>query len=272
MNFIFCIPHVISCRSHSKVRAWNGYRLVSSNKEDEGHIESLMTALTSAKKKNSHTLKKSRGRQVSMTVNTDRKRIVKLYAPKRRGLGLLHAFLPSKALIEYCMAQRLFSLGIPVPQPLAAIEERKWFPGNGKSILILEYLEGYERVSRVFPLMEDSERGPFLEDLACFISRLHSTCFCHSDLWARNILVNENKKGFFVIDLDGGYFSCKLLPIRAPVNLAQILFSLNRASRLSKKEVERFLRDYGATPKIIKRTIKAYGRKFGPWPWKENSP
>ncbi len=272
MNFIFCIPCVISCRSHSKVRSWNGYRLVSSNKEDEDHIESFMTAFTSVRKENSHTLKKSRGRRVSMAVNSDEKRIVKLYTPKRRGLGLLHAFLPSKALIEYCMAQRLFSLGIPVPQPLAAIEERKWFPGNGKSILILEYLEGCERVSRVFPSLKEEERESFLERLACFVKTLHSTSFCHSDLWARNILVNENKKDFFVIDLDGGYFSCKLLPLRAPVNLAQILFSLNRASRLSEKEVERFLRNYGVTPKTIKRTIKAYGRKFGPWLWKEESP
>jgi len=54
-------------------------------------------------------------------------------------------------------------------------------------------MEGYERVNRVFSLMEDPERGPFLEGLARFVKRLHSTCFYHADLWARNILVKDKR-------------------------------------------------------------------------------
>jgi tRNA A-37 threonylcarbamoyl transferase component Bud32 len=271
MNFLFCLPHVIFCRAHLRVKRWKNWSLVSSNKEMGSNLESHLDMLLSGVGENHRLLKKSKGHRVTMAVNSDGKRVIKLYTPKKGLSGFFHSFLPSKAFMEYCMTQRLFSLGIPVPQPLAAVE-RRWFPGNGKSILITEYMEGYERVSRVFSLMEGDERGPFLEDLACFTKRLHSTCFCHADLWARNILVKENKRDFFIIDLDGGYFNCILLPIRAPVNLAQLLFSLNRASALSMEEVERFLGDYGAARKTIKRTIKAYQRKFGPWPWRGDTP
>jgi len=166
------------------------------------------------------------------------------------------------------MALRLSSLGIPVPQPFVAIEKR-WFPGCGRSILVLKYLEECEVVSRVFPSLKGENRTTFLKDLARFTKRLHSTCFCHSDLWARNILVSQDQKSFFIIDLDGGFFNCRLLPFRAPVNLAQLLFSLNKASNLTAEEVELFLRSYGATRRALARTIKAYNRKFGLWPWRE---
>lgn len=249
------------------MKRWKDWSLVSSDGTVEGELKGQLDTLLSGVGGNHLLLKKGRGHQVIMTVNSDGKRAIKLYTPKKGLRGLLHSLLPSKAFMEYCVTQRLFSLGVPVPKPLAAAE-RRWFPGNGKSILITEYMEGYERVNRVFSSMEGEERGPFLEALARFVKRLHATCFCHADLWARNILVKD-KKDFLVIDMDGGYFNCRLLPIRVPVNLAQLLFSMNRASPLSAEEVERFLEHYGATRKTIERTIKTYQRKkFGPWPWK----
>ena len=184
----FCLPHVILCRAHSRVKRWKHWSFGSSHREMGSDLERLLSKGV----ENHRPLKKGKGHRVSMTVNPDGKRVIKLYLPKKGFSGVLHAFLPSKAFMEYCMTQRLFSLGIPVPRPLAAVE-RRWFPGNGKSILITEYMEGYERVNRVFSLMEDPERGPFLEGLARFVKRLHSTCFCHADLWARNILVKDKR-------------------------------------------------------------------------------
>ena len=248
------------------MKRWKNYSLVSSKEEVFSNLENHLFTLLSGVDGSHRLLKKGKGHRVAMAVSSDGKRVIKLYTPKKGISGFFHSFLPSKAFMEFCMTHRLFSLGIHVPQPLAIIE-RRWFPGNGQSILVTEYVEGYERVSRVFALLREDERKPFLENLARFTKRLHSTCFCHADLWARNLLVDENKRDFFVIDLDGGYFNCKLLPLRAPVNLAQLLFSLNRASALSEQEVKQFLEGYGATYKTIGRTIKAYQRKFGPWPW-----
>jgi len=271
MNVFFAMPHLLSCRLKLNIYLWKDYRLVLSNEDSRSNIESFLDAMVSGRQRKSHLLKKGKNHRVIMETNGSGKSVIKLYTPRKGPSNLLHALLPSKAFMEYCMTHKLFSLGIPVPQPIAAVE-RRWFPGNGESLLILEYLEGCKRVNRVFPLISGDERKAFLGRLACFIKRLHSTCFCHADLWAKNILVRENKRDFFIIDMDGGYFNCRLLPIRAPVNLAQLFFSLNRSSPLSREEVKDFLREYKATPKTIKRTIKAYRRKYGPWPWKEESP
>jgi|GEM_PF-6855959 tRNA A-37 threonylcarbamoyl transferase component Bud32 len=267
MNVFFAMPHLLSCRLKLNMHLWKDHRLVLSNGDSRGDIEPFLDSLASGRQRKNHLLKKGKNHRVTMETDASGKSVVKLYTPRKGPSNLLHALLPSKAFMEYCMTHQLFSLGIPVPQPIAAVE-RRWFPGNGRSLLILEYLEGCERVSRVFPLISGNERKAFLKRLACFTKRLHSTCFCHADLWARNILVRENKRDFFIIDMDGGYFSCKLLPFRAPVNLAQLLFSLNRASTLSNEEVKLFMNSYRVDSRTGERILKAYQRKFGPWPWR----
>ena len=266
MSLLF-FPHVAFYRARLKARRWKDYLILSTSGEDEGRIEEFLRILASDGGEDCCLLKVGKGRRVSMIATENGKKVFKLYTPKKGPRGLLHAFFPSKALTEYCITLKLFSLGIPVPQPFAVLE-RRWFPGMGESILVLGYLEGCKRLSKVFPSLGRDERGPFLERLARFAKRLHSTCFCHSDLWAKNILVEANKGTFFVVDLDGGFFSCMLPPFRAPVNLAQLLFSLNGSSSLTGKEVKLFLRAYGASTRMEVRTIRAYHRKFGPWPWK----
>lgn len=265
MNLILLLPHLFLHLLNLRVKHLGQYRIICLGEEEMAGAKAFLNGYC-PDSKGPHLLKKGKRHQVSWVVSNEEKRVVKVYSKKRGLSRVLHFLLPSKAFMEYCLAQRLLSLGLPVPRHLMAIEKR-WFPGGRESILVTEYLDGTEKVSSVFPLIDKHERKEFLKDLAQFARSLHSTCFCHADFWARNILVEGKVGNFYIVDLDGGYFSCKLLPLRAPVNLAQLLFSLNRASPLSAEEVRYFLIGYGANERIIKRTIKAYKRKFGPFPW-----
>ncbi len=261
MNLIFLL-HLFFPLVNSKVKHLGQYRIIYLREEGMAGAKAFLNSYRPDGKE-SHFLKKGRRRQVSLVVSNGKKKVVKVHS-KKRGLSrrVLRLLLPSKAFIGYCSAQRLFSLGFPVPKHLMAIEKR-WFPGGRESVLVTEYLDGAEKVSKLFPMIDKHERRVFLKDLAQFARDLHSTCFCHADFWAKNILVKGKDRHFYVLDLDEGYFSCKLLPLRAPVNLAQLLLSLNMVSPLSTEEVRHFFTSYGANKKIIERTIKAYNRKYG---------
>jgi tRNA A-37 threonylcarbamoyl transferase component Bud32 len=266
MNPIFLLPHLFFLIPHlsfplvnSRVKHLGQYRIICLREEEMAEAKAFLNSYRPDGKE-SHFLKKGRRRQVSCIVSNEGKKVIKVHSQKKGRFRILRFLLPSKALIGYCLAQRLLSLGFPVPRHLMAIEKR-WFPGGRESILVTEYLDGTEKVSKIFPTIDTHERKAFLKDLAQFTRDLHFTCFCHADLWAKNILVKG--KHFYLLDLDGGYFSCKLLPSRAPVSLAQLLLSLNMVSPLSTEEVRHFFTSYGANKKIIERTIKAYNRKYG---------
>jgi len=94
------------CRAHSRVKRWKHWSFGSSHREMGSDLERLLSKGV----ENHRPLKKGKGHRVSMTVNPDGKRVIKLYLPKKGFSGVLHAFLPSKAFMEYCMTQRLFSL------------------------------------------------------------------------------------------------------------------------------------------------------------------
>jgi tRNA A-37 threonylcarbamoyl transferase component Bud32 len=126
--------------------------------------------------------------------------VVKRYNIKGIRHWLRRCLLPSKAMISWCNALRLFSVGIATPQPIAMIE-RRWGPLREVAFFITEYKEGViaNEFFKTNPPYLD-EGAQVREAINHVTESLHAAGFTHDDWQFHNILLVDNQP--MVLDLD----------------------------------------------------------------------
>lgn len=136
-----------------------------------------------------------------------------------------HLFVSSRARRTWQIAWELLDAGIPVPQPMVCLEERR-FRLLFRSYILMRFASGCERLSDAWMVLADREREALLLLLADIIAGMHRAGALHGDLKWDNILVAPRElTKVCLVDLDGSRFTGR--------------FDL----RLAEKDLQRFLRD-----------------------------
>lgn len=126
--------------------------------------------------------------------------VVKRYNIKGIGHWLRRCLLPSRAMVSWSNALRLFSVGIATPMPVAMLE-RRWGPLRGVAFFVTEYREGViaDEFFRSHSQFID-DGAQVLEAIHHVTGRLHTAGFTHDDWQFHNILLVDNQP--LVLDLD----------------------------------------------------------------------
>lgn len=103
----------------------------------------------------------------------------------------------TRAWQEWHLLNDMKILNLPVPIPVAASVIKKGF--FYQADLITEYLEGTETLSDILENNKVSDKTWY--ELGKVIRMFHDNAVFHSDLNARNILLDENEK-IYLIDFD----------------------------------------------------------------------
>lgn len=126
----------------------------------------------------------------------------------------------SKAVRAYYNALRLRKLGINTPEPIAAIDIRRW------GVMMQSfYVYAYSEYGEMDSLLEDypcRELEPLLDALTDFILRIHDNGVLHHDFNILNILYRDcggGKYDFQLIDINRMDFHAKLTTNQRLTNL-----------------------------------------------------
>ncbi|MEZ4598895.1 MAG: lipopolysaccharide kinase InaA family protein [Syntrophotaleaceae bacterium] len=141
---------------------------------------------------------------------------------------LKNAFRRSRALRSWLVCWGFRLRGIPLPQPLMCLEERRMRLLK-RSYILFEFIDDGERLNGVWPELGADRRKGILARLGLMLGRLHFFGGIHGDLKWNNILVNR-RGDLFLTDFDG----------------SRIVASRNK--RRKKKDLERFLVDLESAP------------------------
>lgn len=135
-------------------------------------------------------------------------------------------WLGNRAFDELVTTQRLRYRGLPVPEPLAAIQLRQ--AGGYTALLATRWLPKDLPLSRELPAADATAAAAHLRSAARSIWELHRAGVWHADLNAHNILVAAGTDLAVIIDFD----RARLLPEPLPAFLArQNLRRLRRSLR-----------------------------------------
>lgn len=168
------------------------------------------------------------GRGAAFTVPGDQggEAILRLY---RRG-GLVGRVLERRylaghrSLLELEATERLRRRGAPVPEPLAAVELRRWI--GYEAAILTRRLAGARTLAAV---LRDggTPAGEVLEAAGRAVGALHAAGGYHADLNAWNLLALPEPTRFVVIDLDRALVAAAPLPeTPAVANLQRLRRSL----------------------------------------------
>jgi len=136
-----------------------------------------------------------------------------------------HLFALSRARRTWRIAWAMLDAGIPVPEPLACLEERR-FRLLFRSYVLMRFASGCMRLRDIWADLVEREREELLLRLAGIFARMHRAGALHGDLKWDNILVAlHDPAKICLVDLDGSRFPGRLDP------------------RLAEKDLQRFLRD-----------------------------
>jgi tRNA A-37 threonylcarbamoyl transferase component Bud32 len=202
----------------------------------------------------------SKSRITSVSVNLDGKVFkvaAKEYLPRGGAAVLKNFFRPSKARVELLLSARLAQLGIPVPEPVAAVEIRslrllrKAYLFNqeitgGASLLAL--LDAQEHTG-----LDRRQLNILINVLSAVVVNAHNRGLYHGDLNASHLIIRnwkENKPEVFIIDFENSR-------IRKNVDFPERVRDLARLERsasyfLPVRERLRFLRHYVRAASISK--------------------
>jgi 3-deoxy-D-manno-octulosonic acid kinase len=104
----------------------------------------------------------------------------------------------SRPVREFNILKSMIELGLPVPAPVAALVERRFFSYSGA--LLMCRIEAVRPLSDFLRLM-DSESFVWPKVGEC-IRRFHNAGVNHVDLNANNILINEQLRLVYLVDFD----------------------------------------------------------------------
>jgi tRNA A-37 threonylcarbamoyl transferase component Bud32 len=132
--------------------------------------------------------------------------VVKRYNIKGLRHWLRRCLLPSRAMVSWYNALRLFSVGIATPMPVAMIE-RRYGPFRGVAFFITEYQEGVVANEFFRSSPDYLEYGTQVREAINHVTEtLHAAGLTHDDWQFHNILLVDHQP--LVLDLDHmRYFS-----------------------------------------------------------------
>lgn len=119
--------------------------------------------------------------------------VAKLFKDQYFGIRLKN----TRAWREWTLLHQMSELGLPVPIPVAASVIKKGL--FYRADLISEYIESTQTLADI--LMERSLESSDWQAIGECIRRFHDQAVYHSDLNAKNILLND-KQEIFLIDFD----------------------------------------------------------------------
>ncbi|HOV88308.1 MAG TPA: lipopolysaccharide kinase InaA family protein, partial [Syntrophobacteraceae bacterium] len=156
----------------------------------------------------------------------DRAYFLKRYNRKGWFYSLRNALRRCRAVRSWLAAWNLLERGVPVPEPILCLEERK-FRLLKRSYLVSEYIGNARGLPAVWPETDAPARRTLLARLAVLLGRMHRAGVIHGDLKWSNILLpaGPGEKPPVLCDTDG----TRVLRSRDPAPC--------------RKDLDRFLRD-----------------------------
>ncbi|MBP1728647.1 MAG: hypothetical protein H6Q56_1020 [Deltaproteobacteria bacterium] len=156
--------------------------------------------------------------------------VLKRYNCRGRGWGYIgNAFRRSVAVRTWLVAWQYLVRGIPVPEPLLCLEERR-FRFLERSYILMEFVENAVSLRERWKQLIDTEKVRFMEFFGTLLGAMHRVGMLHGDLKWDNIMVaNElTLETVRLIDLDGSSASdgCNLR--RARIDFNRFLKALDR--------------------------------------------
>jgi tRNA A-37 threonylcarbamoyl transferase component Bud32 len=187
---------------------------------------------------------------ITLDLHGERMRIAaKEYLPRGGWSAVKNFFRASKALVELRLSAKLLALGVPVPEPVAAVEIRSFrvlkssclFTGEivgGASLLELMDAQEHQNLSR-------SRLNGIIDALAATIAGAHNKGVFHGDLNASHLILRNWKEAapeVFLIDFEN-------TRVRDLVGMEERVRDIGRLERsasyfLPARERLRFLRSY----------------------------
>ncbi len=179
-----------------------------------------------------------------------RKVFLKRYNVKGSVHTIKNIFRTSRASRVWQMSYGAELRDLPMPEPLAFIEERKKGRVLGRSYIISEFIDGAPRLSDL-ALDEDCKpTGSFsglLFDIGRELRRMHILGWYHGDLKWNNILIKKvsgrPKPDIFFLDIDGSSISTELSSLEIKKDLERFITEIDKFG-LSQKEKDGFLAGY----------------------------
>ncbi|QGJ68348.1 Hypothetical protein PBC10988_0060 [Planctomycetales bacterium 10988] len=186
-------------------------------------------------------LKRGNRCTVSLLEENCKQFVIKRYNLRSPRHTALHCWQTSRARMAWIQGYRLMAAGVPAPQPLAILEERRG-PLRFRSYLIYEYLPGellWHQI-RDFPLSKE-ETDRLVQAFGILWRKLEAARCYHGDLKGINVVVG--KKELSVIDLDATKF-----------------FRSERAFRRSqRRDAARFLQNWKDLPQLQRQFAQEMG-------------
>lgn len=186
-----------------------------------------------------------------------------------RFLGDLH-LSPTRSVRELTALLRARRLGVPVPEPVAAISASVGAAFVWHELATIEVPDA-RPLPEALAACDARERREWIRRAACAVAKLHQAEFDHADLHAGNMLA----AGSDVVLLDLDRCELGITVGRRIANLARLFRSIAKSPVLSRVVTRsdriRFLRAYSETaaPLDLRRTSRACNRTvwWHSWTW-----
>lgn len=156
--------------------------------------------------------------QAATVVIGGRKFFLKKYNDKGFVYRFRNAFRKSRAVSTWMVSWEFFFRGLPVPEPILCLEERR-FRFLKRSYILYEHIDHSLRLTQKWPSLDFQARKSILIRLGMKLGLMHRSGGIHGDLKWNNILIDENNNVFF-IDFDGSriHFPCRSEKISKDLN------------------------------------------------------
>ncbi len=169
-------------------------------------------------------------------------------------------FRPSKAERSYRHALRLIASGVPTPDPLAYIEEKR------RGLLSRSYYVSiYEKeYSEIRPqMLGRGVDAPFIRSLACFVADLHKKGILQKDLSPGNVMWKREgeRYSFLLVDVNRAKFLNCLSPRQRYKNFERLSEDKAVVDRLAAEYASVMGEDKDKVCREVKRYVAAFSKK-----------
>jgi tRNA A-37 threonylcarbamoyl transferase component Bud32 len=155
------------------------------------------------------------------------KYVLKRYNCRGWGYRLGNAFRRSRAVRTWLVNWEYLIRGIPVPEPLICLEERRCRLLE-RSYILMEYVENSISLRERWRQLDEVERLRLAEFFGNLLGKMHRVGMLHGDLKWDNILVGHEPslETVRLVDLDGSSTMSRFSAARAQNDFARFLKDL----------------------------------------------
>jgi tRNA A-37 threonylcarbamoyl transferase component Bud32 len=155
--------------------------------------------------------------------------VLKRYNCRGLAYRVGNAFRRSRAVRTWLVSWQYLVRGIPVPEPLLCLEERR-FRFLGRSFILMEFVENAVSLRQRWKQLVDAEKLRFGEFFGTLLGTMHRVGMRHGDLKWDNILVGNEPAYATVrlVDLDGSTASACCNVPRARKDFNRFLKDLDK--------------------------------------------